>query len=1660
MKLSSPERVRERSSGEVKKPETINYRTLRPEKDGLFCERIFGPTRSFECACGKYKRSGPKFRGVVCDRCGVEVTDNRVRRERMGHIELAAPVVHIWYLRGIPSRLSLLLGTSTKDLEKVVYFAPTRRSEKKYKVVSDGKRPDLVRRGDLVTAGEERIHRHYDPKFKAEEAFRIIKVDDVPADVGDVISASQVKRIRDDFGDALFQVERAYRVARQDEDESGEMFPESQLGRMAELMPDAEFVPVNLQNQEAFFVTTVVHLPFGKGDIISESENKLYHQKYPGRFSFLPETEIIEDPCSIVIDGGDSPYARSDIILEREEKLCAAYDKTFTGGIGAEGVFSLLQKVDLADLVSTLREEISESSGQKKRKLVKRLQIAEDFRKSESRPEWMVLSVLPVIPPDLRPMVQLDGGRFATSDLNDLYRRVINRNNRLKKLQELRAPDIIIRNEKRMLQESVDALIDNGRRGKAVLGAGNRPLKSLTDLLRGKKGRFRQNLLGKRVDYSGRSVIVIGPSLKIYQCGLPKQMALELFKPFVMNKLVENGMAPNVKSARRHIERGKDEVWAILEGIIKDHPVMLNRAPTLHRLGIQAFEPVLIEGKAIRLHPLVCTAFNADFDGDQMAVHVPLSIEAQTEARILMLSSNNLLSPASGKSVVTPTQDMLLGIYYLTSMWDGMTGEGTRFKDMDGVVSALDHDLVHVNSRIKIKVQPEWESNLSDKDIDEKGYLETSPGRVIFNQSLPEELRFINRSITKKDLSSLLDDTFDRIGQHAMVNMLDSIKVLGYRWSTRSGISLGIGDITVPEEKKEIVDYSMLKESDLSEQHEMGLLDDEEYMREKDFIWSNAGRRIADSIMDHMHNSNPLRMMVDSGARGTRGQVAQMAGIRGLMADPSGRIIDYPIVANFREGLNMLEYFISTHGARKGLADTALRTAKSGYLTRRLVDVAQDLIITDDDCGTDQGIEVRSLEAEGKTIISLSERLTGRIVLNDTYHPETGALLLDKGEEISSKKASDIEEMGVKSVWVRSPLTCGLRHGICRTCYGRDLATRKKIAVGETVGVVAAQSIGEPGTQLTMRTFHTGGVRQFTGEDITQGLPRIEQLFEVRRPKKVAMLADRDGVIIEIRETEGKRKIIVETADRDGNEERVAWNVPAAQSLKTDVQVGTEVRVGQELTEGYKDPQQLLEIEGLEEVQRYLLDGIQEVYRTQGVSINDKHIETILRKVAPVNRVRVAEEGDSVFVAGELIWREDFNREVENIRIDNTAYTAEAVDFLDGKILVDIQGNGVGDLSEKYRGTELTERTILDILTPGRVISELIIQDSGENLRVIIGEAAFRHMLEGLVLIGDLPVGAGVKLSSGVALDNSDLLEIVEMGPRAMMVCDTDALASMEESRYLAEDIIVDDEKIAVKDSLLSKSVMTVLRDGFVKTIKVWKTVEHINVQDAMHHVLIDHYFCKPLSQAIGRDGNAIESVPAMVDGGIVRGLVEGSIVAIDLEGTILTHEKLLQQVLIERIRGRVLLENILDGRGRIVAEAGVEIDQNLIDAIVPADPENIVVRASSAPTEIKQVIQRVSFIRRLREIPECRPVVHGVTKAALATDSFLSAASLQQTAQILSAAAVRGEVDELQGLKENVIIGLLIPAGTGISRYGKSLTFENKPIPQPATEGRAKEAE
>jgi DNA-directed RNA polymerase subunit beta' len=1107
-----------------------------------------------------------------------------------------------------------------------------------------------------------------------------------------------------------------------------------------------------------------------------------------------------------------------------------------------------------------------------------------------------------------------------------------------------------------------------------------------------------------------------------------------------MHKLVESGLTPNVKSARRFIERGRDEVWGILEGIIKDHPVMLNRAPTLHRLGIQAFEPVLIEGKAIRLHPLVCTAFNADFDGDQMAVHVPLSLEAQTEARVLMLSSNNLLSPASGKPVVIPTQDIILGVFFLTSMRNGLKGEGLHFSDVEDVMSSLDHSIVNVNSKIRLKADPEWKC----ETVDGK-WIETSPGRVLFNSALHPDLRYINKTINKKEMGSLLDTAYDKVGQTAMVEMLDEIKTLGYRWSTYSGISLGVGDVIVPPEKKEILDVTLVQEEDLTSQFEMGILTEDEYMRQKDILWSDAGRRIADKIMDSMKDTNPLKIMVDSGARGSRGQVAQMAGIRGLMADPSGRIIRYPIVANFKEGLNTLEYFISTHGARKGLADTALRTAKSGYLTRRLVDVAQDLIIMEEDCGTEFGVEIRPLlQQDGKATISMSERLTGRTSLRDIPHPVTGEPLLVRDEEISAEKAEYIESIGITSVWVRSPLTCGLRHGICRACYGRDLGTRKRVAIGESVGVVAAQSIGEPGTQLTMRTFHTGGVRQFTGEDITQGLPRIEQLFEVRRPKKVAILAEVGGTLLEIREMDGKKKLIIGVVKEDGSEERISYNIPASQNLLSGIEEGCTISKGMLLTEGYIDPQQLLEVEGLEAVQHYLLDGIQEVYRSQGVSINDKHIETILRKVAPVNRVRVLEEGDSSFVSGELVWKEDLEDSVRVISDQNQASLDESYNFLRDCKIVDAPGDIIK--KESDAPDQITKAALGEMLKPGGAAGELLVQDKDGELRVVLGDASFRRATEGLELIKELTYEGHdeVIIKAGTRLSATDLAKIVAMPPRPMLVRDTNVLDESEDAAWFAADVEKDGKVIIPMDALVDSLAIKTLSANNINEIKLWKSPEHINLTDSMHHVLIEHYFGKPLTQAINSDGEVIENIIHSIDGSIVRGIVEGSISGIESEGNIITREKVIRQVLTERALGKVLLENVKDEKGNIVAEAGQEITSKVLDNIASSGANDITVRPKQAPSDFKQLIQRISFVRRLREEPQWRPVVHGVTKAALATDSFLSAASFQQTAQVLAASAVRGDVDNLVGLKENVIIGLLIPAGTGIERYRKVEITEN----------------
>ena len=1630
IKLASPERIRELSSGEVKKPETINYRTLRPEKDGLFCERIFGPTKSYECACGKYKRSGPKFRGIVCDRCGVEVTDNRVRRERMGHIELAAPVVHIWYLRGIPSRLSLLLGSSTKDLEKVVYFAPTRRLEEAYKIVSDGRRTDLARKGDVISEKEVKVHVHYDPtKFKAEKAYKVVSVNDIPVREGDVVTAQQLARYKTEYGDDLFKAEPAFELQSISETlhyKVGDIVSQSEYQRLLALELGIDANRCIQGNQEAFIITAAARLPFAKNDVLSETELQSFSQKYPARFTVQQEKITVEDPCYIVIEQGVSPFAVADIILEREYRLCSLYDKKFEAGIGAEGVKTLLERIDLELLAASLREEISESTGQKKRKLIKRLQVAEDFRKSDCRATSMILEVLPVIPPDLRPMVQLDGGRFATSDLNDLYRRVINRNNRLRKLQELHAPEIIVRNEKRMLQEAVDALIDNGRMGKAVLGAGNRPLKSLTDLLRGKKGRFRQNLLGKRVDYSGRSVIVIGPQLKLYQCGLPKQMALELFKPFVIRQLVEQGLAPNVKSAKRLIERGREEIWGILEEIIRDHPVMLNRAPTLHRLGIQAFEPVLMEGKAIRLHPMVCTAFNADFDGDQMAVHVPLSIEAQSEARLLMLSASNLMSPASGKPIVIPTQDIVLGIFYLTDLRPGKKGEGMHFHDIEDVLIALDHGAIHVNSKIFLRENPD--RNAAGVT---QGWMETSPGRVLFNSVLPEKLRFINRQLSKKDIGKLLDDAYDVVDRVAIVKTLDAVKTLGYHWATLSGISFGVDSIIIPTQKKSITEKSLEQDEELKSEYNMGILTSDEYLFQKETLWSEASRAIADGILESMEPDNPIRMMVDSGARGSKSQMGQMAGIRGLMSDPSGRIIDYPITANFREGLNMLEYFLSTHGARKGLADTALRTAKSGYLTRRLVDVAQDIIVTDRDCGTDKGVRIRPLRQDGKVMISLAERIVGRNALADMTHPETGILLVRKGENITPLIAEAIEAAGIDTVWVRSPLTCTLKNGVCQKCYGMDLSARREVPIGEAVGVVAAQSIGEPGTQLTMRTFHTGGVR-LTGEDITQGLPRIEQLFEVRKPKKIAYLAEVDGRVIEIREMEGKRKVII--APENPEEEKATFNIPTSQRLL--VEEGQEVKKSQRITEGNIDPQQLLEVEGIEAVQTALVDEIQEVYRSQGVSINNKHIEVILRKVAPVNRMRVVEEGDTGFVAGDLVWTDEIETENDLIAEENEHHIEEAIQVLSGKTLRSAEKTN--EAISQLCGRQLDESALRTILKPGNMISEIIVDPGdGKDCLFIVGEAAFRKRLEGMELIEPFVSPDGKEMPAGSELTPGRLGIITANLPSPIVVRETGTLEKLVDAAYLAEKVVVGDVVVAEADRLISAEAIQRLKEANVRSVKVWHSVELVHLPDVVREKIKTDLWGKTVLRAVDLQGNTIDDVPPIVDERILKGLLEAEFAAVEIsDGELITYERLVRKYLSERVYGKVLLEPVRDQMGAVLLEPGQVVDHEKIDAIVRSGAQDLSLRPMSGRSEERRLIRRVSFVRKLREGPKCKPFVHGITKAALATDSFLSAASFQQTAQVLAGAAVKGDLDPLKGLKENVIIGHLIPAGTGDERF------------------------
>ena len=1153
--LASAEDVRNWSRGEVKKPETINYRTLKPEKDGLYCEKIFGPTRDWECACGKYKRV--RFKGIVCERCGVEVTRSKVRRERMGHIELAAPVSHIWYFKGSPSRLGYLLDIPPKELEKVLYYASSIITS----VDHEAREEDADELRDELAADLEELDAERD---RLIEATRRLSVDYVPED--------------DEFVD---------------EDDADDRLSAEEV------------------EQEI-------------ADIYEEfNERKALRQDALDEFMKIEPKQLVPDEA-----------------LYREMR--ANYRDYFTGGMGAEAVRDLLDDMDLEAASEELRDIIANGKGQKRAKAVKRLKVVDAFLKSDNRPGDMILDVIPVIPPDLRPMVQLDGGRFATSDLNDLYRRVINRNNRLKRLLDLGAPEIIVNNEKRMLQEAVDSLFDNGRRGRPVTGPGNRPLKSISDMLKGKQGRFRQNLLGKRVDYSGRSVIVVGPQLKLHQCGLPSQMALELFRPFVMKRLVELEYAANIKAAKRAVDRGASYVWDVLEEVIVDHPVLLNRAPTLHRLGIQAFEPVLVEGKAIKLHPLVCTAFNADFDGDQMAVHVPLGAEAQAEARVLMLSSNNIKSPAHGHPLTVPTQDMIIGLYYLTAARDGFPGEGRVFTDIDDAMNAYDAradlDLqAKIWVRLRVDCQVATAYNVfEDHKAGER--IETTVGRIIFNDVLPPDFPFLNYEMNKTEISRLVQEVCNRYTMSEIPPILDGLKDAGFHYATRAGVTVSVYDATIPPNKGEILAAADAKVAAIDEDYELGMMSDEERHKQVVDVWNEANEEVGDAMADNFDRFNPIYMMAFSGARGNIKQIRQLAGMRGLMSDPKGEIIDRPIKANFREGLSVLEYFISTHGARKGLADTALRTADSGYLTRRLVDVAQDVIVREIDCGTHEGVPYPLENEKGAP----DENLVGRCLL-EPVADANGEVLMDAGEYITS--VAQIESMmraGVEEVVIRTIMTCHAERGVCQKCYGWDLATGRPVNIGTAVGIIAAQSIGEPGTQLTMRTFHTGGV---AGEDITHGLPRVQELFEARKPKGQAVLAEISGTL-QVGGDKTSKTLTIH--DQEGNIRE--YVVSPRVTMMPGVVDGCQVSVGQQLTKGSVNPHDLLRLTDPNTTLRYIVGQVQGVYVSQGVDINDKHIEVIARQM--LRKVAVLDSGESDLLPGRQVNRFEFERVANDLIAD------------------------------------------------------------------------------------------------------------------------------------------------------------------------------------------------------------------------------------------------------------------------------------------------------------------------------------------------------------------------------------------------------------------------
>ena len=1341
--IASPDQIREWSKGEVTKPETINYRTLKPEKDGLFDERIFGPTKDWECYCGKYKRI--RYKGIICDKCGVEVTRSKVRRERMGHIQLASPVSHIWYFKGTPSRLGILLDISPRNLERILYFALF-----------------------IVTSVDEDVRKRLLAQLEEEVAGRGGKAGQAISELEDELTAT-INRQKDELNAQLAATKadlEAQRTARTEEIVGAAKAAQAELAAL----------------KTAVTETTIVFAPTGEV-IVAAGEKGGKEAVARLRTVVSAETERVNDELqarerdeALAVEQkvADLRAAMDDTIRAEREKAAedaqgtkdelrrvrddlegikplmtlgeteyralderfnqAGRGRLFSAGMGAEAVRDIISRMELEELARTLHVEVRTSSGQRRKKAIKRLRLIEAFRRSGTRPEWMILSVIPVIPPDLRPMVQLDGGRFATSDLNDLYRRVINRNNRLKRLLELGAPEIIIRNEKRMLQEACDALIDNGRRGRAIAGTGNHRLKSLSDMLKGKQGRFRQNLLGKRVDYSGRSVIVVGPELKLHQCGLPKKMALELFKPFVMRQLVEKGFAHNIKSAKRIVERVRPEVWDVLEEVIKDHPVLLNRAPTLHRLGIQAFMPILVEGSAIQIHPLVCQAFNADFDGDQMAVHVPLSTAAQEEAKTMMLSTANLLSPADGTPVVAPTQDMVLGCYYLTMERDANPGFVRSFADEDEALYAYELSTqglahaterrsdasaaidTHIAGRLGLHepidaVVRAWDEAMGELRATS---MRTTVGRIIFNAIVPDRLRFKNQAMKRSELKRIVDECYRVLGPEETAHLVDGIKDVGFKFATRGGMTIGLWDIATPPDKTTRLAATDAAVLDIDKQFSRGLITEDERYEQVVELWQRTTKDVSDAMMASLPEDNSLRMMTDSGARGNKGNIGQLGAMRGLMADPSGRIIDVPVRSNFREGMTVLEYFISTHGARKGLADTALRTADSGYLTRRLVDVAQDVITRDEDCGTEEGSWITAADTADMTGATwpatddgtrqtvreeFRKRLVGRLSAAPLPDPaskaKTPPLLVDRNDLITEETSSAIEAAGIDEVLVRSPLTCEARYGVCRRCYGRNLATGDPVGTGEAVGIIAAQSIGEPGTQLTMRTFHTGGV---AGLDITAGLPRVEELFEARVPKGKAEISHIDGAVSVLRAESGTKVKVTSRESYDSGialpagaellaapgdlveAGQVVARVAGDPAIEITVPVGgflartddglvvraedivereysiphnarllvgdnEEVRAGDAITDGPINPQEYLDTRGRDAVQRYLVKEVQKVYRSQGVTINDKHIEIIVRQM--LRKVRIDQPGDSELLPTELIDRLAFE-EVNN----------------------------------------------------------------------------------------------------------------------------------------------------------------------------------------------------------------------------------------------------------------------------------------------------------------------------------------------------------------------------------------------------------------------------